>query len=107
MLGKRPWKMAAATAAISLLVAGCAGGQSEDPTLSNAVVISIAEPQHLLPTNATDSSSAQVLSSLFYPLVSFDAEKKPVEVAAERISVEKGNKVWTIKLKPGFTFHNG
>ncbi|GIE28751.1 putative peptide ABC transporter DppA [Actinoplanes italicus] len=108
MLGKRPWKMAAATAAISLLVAGCAGSDSEDPALSaNAVVISIAEPQHLLPTNATDSSSAQVLSSLFYPLVSFDAEKKPVEVAAEKISVAKGNKVWTIKIKPGFTFHNG
>jgi oligopeptide transport system substrate-binding protein len=108
MFGKRPWKMAAVAAAISLLVAGCGSGDSEDPTnTANTVVIGIAEPQHLLPTNATDSSSAQVLNSLFYPLVSFDAEKKPVEVAAEKISVTKNNRVWTIKLKPGYTFHNG
>jgi oligopeptide transport system substrate-binding protein len=108
MLGKRPWKMAAVAAAISLLVAGCGSGDSEDPTATaNTVVIGIAEPQHLLPTDATDSSGSQVLSSLFYPLVSFDAEKNPVEVAAEKISVTKGNRVWTIKLKPGFTFHNG
>jgi oligopeptide transport system substrate-binding protein len=108
MLGKRPWRMAAVVAAMSLVVAGCGSGDSEDPTATaNTVVIGIAEPQHLLPTNATDSSSAEVLNSLFYPLVDFDAENKPVEVAAEKISVNKSNRVWTIKLKPGFTFHNG
>ncbi|MDI6098467.1 ABC transporter substrate-binding protein [Actinoplanes sp. NEAU-A12] len=108
MFGKRPWKMAAGAAAISLLVAGCRGGDSEDPTATaNAVVIGIAEPKHLLPTNTTDNNGSQVLASLFYPLVDFDAGRKPVEVAAESVTVDKTNRVWTIKLKPGFTFHNG
>ena len=108
MFGKRPWKMAAGAAAISLLVAGCGGGDSEDPTATaNAIVIGIAEPKHLLPSNTTDDSGSQVLASLFYPLIKFDAEKKPVMVAAESVTVDKSNKVWTVKLKPGFTFHNG
>ncbi|MBO3739875.1 ABC transporter substrate-binding protein [Actinoplanes sp. NEAU-H7] len=104
----RPWKMAAGAAAISLLVAGCGGGDSDDASAnSNTIVIGISEPEHLLPTNATDDSGSQVLSSLFYPLVEFNAQQEPVEVAAASITPDKANRVWTIKLKPGFTFHNG
>ncbi|MBW6432580.1 ABC transporter substrate-binding protein [Actinoplanes hulinensis] len=108
MPGIRPWKMVAGAAAISLLVAGCGGGDSDDASAnSNTIVIGISEPEHLLPTNATDDSGSQVLSSLFYPLVEFNSQQEPVEVAAESITPDKANRVWTIKLKPGFTFHNG
>ncbi|WP_052359326.1 ABC transporter substrate-binding protein [Actinoplanes friuliensis] len=107
MLGNRPWKMAVGATAIALLAAGCSGGGSEDTdAASNTVVIGIGEPQHLIPSNATESSGAQVLSSLFYPLVDFDAQSKPVEVGAESVTSDD-NKVWTIKLKSGFTFSNG
>nr|BFE76541.1 hypothetical protein GCM10020092_098420 [Actinoplanes digitatis] len=107
MLGNRPWKMAVGATAIALLAAGCSSGGSEDTdTASNTVVIGIGEPQHLIPSNATESSGAQVLSSLFYPLIDFDAQSKPVEVGAESVTSDD-NKVWTIKLKPGFTFSNG
>ncbi|HWS31875.1 MAG TPA: ABC transporter substrate-binding protein [Actinoplanes sp.] len=108
MLGKRPWKMAAGLAAISLLVAGCGGGGADDEAAnSNTVVISVSEPGSLLPTNATDVNGSTVLNSLFYPLVEFNSSKEPVEVAAESITPDRTNRVWTIKLKPGFTFHNG
>lgn len=107
MLGNRPWKMAVGATAIALLAAGCSGGGSENTdATSNTVVIGIAEPQHLIPSNTTESGGAQVLSSLFYPLVDFDAQSKPIEVAAESIT-STDNKVWTVKLKPGFTFSNG
>ena len=106
MPGKRPWKVAAGAAAIVLLVAGCGGGSGDAETSANSVVIGIAEPQHLIPTNTTETGGAQVLSSLFYPLVDFNESNEPVEVAAESITSDD-NKVWTVKLKDGFTFSNG
>jgi oligopeptide transport system substrate-binding protein len=108
MPGIRPWKVAVGATAIALLAAGCSGGSSNDSSsTSNSVVIGIGEPQHLIPTNSTESNGSQVLSSLFYPLVDFNADKKPVPVAADSITPDSSNKVWTIKLKPGFTFSNG
>ncbi|MFC3381411.1 peptide ABC transporter substrate-binding protein [Couchioplanes azureus] len=106
MFGNRPWKMAVGATAIALLAAGCGGGSEEADSASNSIVIGIAEPQHLIPSNTTETSGAQVLAALFYPLVDFDKESKPVELAAESITSDD-NKVWTVKLKPGFTFHNG
>lgn len=47
-----------------------------------------------------------MLAGLFAPLVDYDAQNKPYEVAAESVT-SSDNKVWTIKLKDGFTFHNG
>jgi ABC-type oligopeptide transport system substrate-binding subunit len=100
--------MAVGATAIALLAAGCSSGGSDSSTAtSNSIVIGISEPQHLIPSNATESSGSSVLSSLFYPLVDFDADKKPVAVAAESITADAANKVWTVKLKPGFTFSNG
>ncbi|WP_127546010.1 ABC transporter substrate-binding protein [Actinoplanes sp. OR16] len=108
MLGKSPWKMAVGATAIALLAAGCGSGDSDESSAtSNTVVIGIAEPQHLIPSNTTESNGAEVLNSLFYPLVDFDAQNNPTPVAAESITPDKTNKVWTVKLKPGFTFHNG
>ncbi|AVT34771.1 MULTISPECIES: ABC transporter substrate-binding protein [unclassified Plantactinospora] len=98
---------AAALAAV-LAATGCSGG-GEDPSTSDAdavVRIGIAEPQHLIPSNATESAGAQVLAALYTPLVDFDENKKPFEVAAESIE-STDNKLWTVKLKSGYTFHNG
>ncbi len=98
MLGNRPWKMAVGATANALLAAGCSGGGSEDTdTASNSIVVGIAEPQHLIPSNTTETSGAQVLAALFYPLVDFDEQNKPVEIGAEAITSDD-NKVWTVKL---------
>ncbi|WP_051167320.1 ABC transporter substrate-binding protein [Actinoplanes sp. N902-109] len=106
MFGK-PWKVAVGATAIALLAAGCSSGGSDDSdSASNTIVVGIGEPQHLIPTNTTETSGAQVLAALFYPLVDFDDQNKPVTVAAESVASDD-NKVWTVKLKPGFTFSNG
>jgi len=108
MPGIRPWKVAVVPAAIALLAAGCSSGSSDNTAAtSNTIVIGISEPQHLIPSNTTESSGSEVLASLFYPLVNFDAKNEPQTVAAESITPDKANKVWTVKLKPGFTFSNG
>nr|WP_296065553.1 ABC transporter substrate-binding protein [uncultured Actinoplanes sp.] len=108
MPGKSRWKMAASVAAIALLAAGCSSGDSADTeALPNSISIGIAEPATLIPSNSTETNGSQVLSSLFYPLVRFDQKSKPFPVAAESITHDKSNRVWTIKLRPDFTFSNG
>ncbi|MEV4628967.1 ABC transporter substrate-binding protein [Micromonospora sp. NPDC049523] len=103
----------AAWAAVPLVatlgLAACGSGDdggSGDSNPNATVSIQIGEPQHLIPTNTTETSGNQVLSALFTPLVDYDAQNKPYEVQAESIQ-STDNTTWTIKLKDGYTFHNG
>jgi len=108
MPGKSQWKMAASAAAIALLAAGCSGSSSDDTeALPNSISIGILEPSSLVPSNSVEVNGSQVLAALFYPLVRFDAKNSPYPVAAQSIQHDKANRVWTIKLRPGFTFSNG
>ena len=97
----------AGSLALALVAAGCSSGNPGESGNSTYVpTFQIGEPQHLLPTNVNESEGNQVLSALFAPLVDFDEKAKPFEVAAESIT-STDNKVWTVKLKAGWTFHNG
>lgn len=92
---------------LGLGLAACGKGGDSGSGSSNGVVsIGIAEPQHLLPGNTHETSGSQVMAALYAPLVDFDEANKPYEVNAESISTTD-NKTWTIKLKDGWTFHNG
>ena len=68
--------------------------------------IGIGEPQHLLPSNATDTNAYQALVGLFEPLITFDKDSKPVMAQAQSVETKDGV-AWTIKLKPGYTFTDG
>ena len=100
------WTALPLAVTLGLVACGSGGGSGGKSDPNAAVRIEIAEPQHLVPTNTTETSGSQVLSALFSPLVDYDAANKPYEVAAESVT-SSDNKVWTIKLKPGYTFHNG
>jgi peptide/nickel transport system substrate-binding protein len=65
---------------------------------------------------ADDSIDAHVLATvpdisrafqLYEPLAGRDAESEFELVLAESIEPEKGAETWTIRLRPGVTFHNG
>ncbi len=85
---------------------GGSGGSGGTPNPSGIVSIGIGEPQHLLPSNSTDTNGNQVLVALFDPLVRYDAQNKPVEFAANSITTTN-SKVWDIKLNPAYKFSNG
>ncbi|MDP9799269.1 peptide/nickel transport system substrate-binding protein/oligopeptide transport system substrate-binding protein [Catenuloplanes nepalensis] len=91
---------------LGLVACGQGGDDASESNPTAIVSIEIAEPQHLIPTNTNETSGSQVLAALFTPLVSYDEANKPVEDAAESIS-STDNTAWTIKLKDGYTFHNG
>ncbi|WBB79269.1 ABC transporter substrate-binding protein [Micromonospora sp. WMMD882] len=93
--------------ALTLGLAACGSRETareRDP--DGTVRIEIAEPQHLVPTNTVETSGSQVLSALFSPLVDYDGQNKPYEEAAESVT-STDNRVWTVRLKPGYTFHDG
>ncbi|HVK25694.1 MAG TPA: ABC transporter substrate-binding protein [Actinokineospora sp.] len=101
----------------SLLLAGLAGCGSKDTgaagagttaPVSDAVVsVGIGEPKHgLIPSNTGETQGQLVLSALFTPLVKVDHDGKFEDVAAESVT-SKDNVVWTVKLRDGYTFHNG
>lgn len=92
--------------ALALTACDPLGGDSASGTGPRSVSVQIAQPRHLLPTNTNDPDGAQVLSALFAPLVDYDGDHRPRELAAASIK-STDHRVWTITLKDGYTFHNG
>ncbi len=69
----------------------------------------LTNPQSLFPMDTNESEgSAVLMGNLFTGLVQFDGKTGEQYMAnAESITSEDGGKTWTIKLRPGWTFHNG
>ncbi|GLW12914.1 putative peptide ABC transporter DppA [Microtetraspora sp. NBRC 13810] len=105
-------KIIAGTALLALAVAACgSGGDSSSPGATGGgdtpVRMEIGEPQKLFyPSDTTETEGSEVLAAIMTPLVSYDDNKKVVMDLAESITSDD-NTVWTIKLKPGYTWHNG
>ncbi len=85
---------------------------SETPTEAAAaggeVSTYIGEPEHLFPQDTNESEGNAVLNALFTGLIEFETvSTEPYNAVAEDISTDDEGKTWTIKLKEGWTFHNG
>jgi peptide/nickel transport system substrate-binding protein/oligopeptide transport system substrate-binding protein len=96
-------------ASLALLLSACGGkpaGEAASSTGDLVVSIGISEPKNLVPSHTTEENGSNVLHALFTGLVEWDDNLQPQEVAAESVS-STDNRVWTITLKPGWTFHNG
>src|SRR5262249_30283364 len=92
---------------LGLAACGGGGGDSSSNSSSSGIVkIGIAEPQFLTPGQTSETSGSQVLAALYAPLVDYDADNKPYEVQAQSIT-STDNKTWHIKIKSGWTFHDG
>ena len=91
--------------AATIGVSAC-GGTKAAGSGAFIVSIGIGEPKHLVPSSVAETEGHQVLSALFTPLVDYDEHYRPYEVAAKSITTTD-NRVWTITLRDGWTFHNG
>lgn len=105
-------------AAVALAVTAC-GGDDEGPGGSDGTT---DEPQSggtirdtltqdvdtLLPMDSNVGDNIGVLEVVYSGLVRYDNETaEPYNYIAEEITPNDDNTVWTIKIKDGFTFHNG
>ncbi|MFD8558733.1 peptide ABC transporter substrate-binding protein [Streptosporangium canum] len=102
-------RITAGTALLALGLAACGGQSSTGGGTASAdqpVRMELGEPQKLFyPGDTTESEGSEVLAAVFAPLVSYDENKQVVDDVAESIK-STDNKTWTIKLKPGYTWHN-
>lgn len=97
--------IAVATAAVALTACDTSGGGSKSTTSGGNISIAQFEMDHLT-AGWGNGYNNDVVNALYAPLIRFDAEDKLELVQAESITTAD-NKVWTIKIKPGWTFHNG
>lgn len=96
---------------LALVVAGCGDGDDDasDPRTGGSFSVYVCEPESLIPQDTNETCGSEVLNALFTPLVGYDADDSDVNYdRGIARSVESSDQtVWTIRLKDGWTFHNG
>jgi oligopeptide transport system substrate-binding protein len=85
------------------------GAASGDGERGGSFSVQINDPENpLVPGNTTESEGNQVLKALFTPLVGYDLETTEIDYNGVAESIEsEDNKVWTVTLNDGWTFHDG
>jgi ABC-type oligopeptide transport system substrate-binding subunit len=109
MRGLTSRKAVASAAVAALAMAGlaaCGDDSSDTGATGGTLTVSLGQPQTLLPPNIQDVESAQPASVLYAGLVSYKQDGTTANDHAESIESDD-NKVWTITIKPDWTFHNG
>ncbi|GAA1395078.1 ABC transporter substrate-binding protein [Kitasatospora putterlickiae] len=111
MRGATQTKWIVAATAIALAATACStSSKSEDKAASGGgtIAVQLGEPQHgLVPQNTAESEGAEVLNALFAGLVEYDNKTNEPKLRVAESIESPDSKVWTIKLKDGYTFHNG
>ncbi|WP_184346087.1 peptide ABC transporter substrate-binding protein [Streptomyces olivoverticillatus] len=104
------WVVGAITVAMTATACGGGGSDSGDKAAVNpdgTYTYYDTEPQNpLIPTNTNETGGHYILANLFRGLVDYDANGKLRNQVAESVE-SPDNKVFTVKLKKGWTFHNG
>jgi peptide/nickel transport system substrate-binding protein len=102
-------RLIAVGAAFALAATACGGGGAgnEGKGGGELKVGMSNDPEHLIPGNTNESNGGTVLQNVYSALVDYDSDRKPVNLVAESIEPSSDQKTWTIKIKKGWTFHNG
>ena len=84
------------------------GGEGEGPS-GGSFSLYIGEPENpLVPTNTSETEGGQVVDALFTGLVEYDPDTTELAMTGVAESIEsEDSQTWTIKLKEGWTFHDG
>lgn len=97
----------AATAALVLTACGGGGGGGGDQN-AQTVTVEWGEPENpLIPGSTNEQNGGDVIEALFSGLVKYDEKTgQPSNDQADSIT-STDNRTFTIKIKPGWTFHDG
>ncbi|MFE6226584.1 ABC transporter substrate-binding protein [Streptomyces sp. NPDC057854] len=115
MRGAKSAKWVTGAIIVALAATACGGGKSDggnsdakgkiDP--NGIYSIEVGEPEKLLHTGDTmESNGSIVMSGLFSTLVDYKADGSLEMINAESVTTSD-SKLWTVKLKKGWKFHDG
>jgi oligopeptide transport system substrate-binding protein len=94
-----------AVVGMAILAASACGSDAGSGEQQRATfAVAGTEPDHLTPGRAT--GAYDMMHALFAPIVKLDGKNELTYVQAESVT-STDNTTWTIKIKPGWTFHNG
>ncbi|MCW2699149.1 MAG: oppA [Blastococcus sp.] len=113
-LSKRSGALIAAGVAGTMVLSACGGsddtksGDTAASASGGTYSIYIGEPENpLVPGNTSESEGAQVIEALWTGLVEY-GDDGSTEYTGVADSIESDdNTTWTVKLKDGWTFHDG
>jgi oligopeptide transport system substrate-binding protein len=110
---RRHARLATLLVAMGLLAAACGtdegAGAEAGGGEGGRFSVYICEPEHLIPQDTNEVCGAEVLNALFTPLVEYDPQTsaQTFQGAMAESITSPDQTVWTIRLKDGWTFHNG
>ncbi|WP_025616674.1 peptide ABC transporter substrate-binding protein [Salinispora cortesiana] len=101
-------KVAVAATATAMLATACGTGSGDGGSDAGGTLrVYASEPAFLLPSNGNDEPSLYVIRQLYRGLVKYNAETGAAENDLAESIESDDQKLWTIKLKDGYTFDNG
>jgi oligopeptide transport system substrate-binding protein len=113
MRGAKSAKWVAGAIVVALAATACGGSKDSDAEAKGEVdpngifSVEVGEPEKALhPADTMESNGSIVLSGLFSQLVDYTPDGKLTMVNAESVE-SPDSKLWTVKLKKGWTFHDG
>ncbi|MFI8825878.1 ABC transporter substrate-binding protein [Streptomyces sp. NPDC053431] len=114
MRGAKSAKWVAGAIVVALAATACGGGKGGSGSDAKGEVdpngifsIELGEPEKPLLTGDTmESNGSAVMAGLFSTLVDYKADGSLEMINAESVTTTD-SKTWTVKLKPGWTFHDG
>ncbi|MDI9883472.1 ABC transporter substrate-binding protein [Streptomyces sp. HNM0645] len=114
MRGAKSAKWVVGAIVVALAATACGGGSDSGSKAGKGTVdpngifsVELGEPEKLLHTGDTmESNGSLVMDGLFSRLVDYKADGSLEMINAESVETTD-SKTWTVKLKPGWTFHDG
>ncbi|TDU76188.1 ABC transporter substrate-binding protein [Streptomyces sp. KS 21] len=109
MRGATSAKWVAGAVIVAMAATACSTSKDSNAGKSGGnITVVLGEPQHgLVGQNTAESEGAEVLNALFTGLVEYDNKTNEPKLAVAESIDTTDSKTWTIKLKDGYTFHNG
>lgn len=107
--------LSSAALALAVVLAGCGssttsvtGNNQQGLTHGQPITIWHPDPTSLVPSNSNEEGGMEVLDALYTGLINYNRDTaEPENAMAESITADAASKVYTITIKPGWTFHDG
>jgi oligopeptide transport system substrate-binding protein len=110
MRGATSAKWVVGAVIVAMAATACSTSKDSDSAGKGGgnITVELGEPQHkLIGQDTAESEGAEVLNALFVGLVDYDTKTNEPKLAVAESIETTDSKTWTVKIKDGYTFHNG